>query len=307
MDFEQDVLPIFRDNCLRCHRPGLNEGDVSLHDSQSLTEFGFVEKGDAEESMLIDFVTSHDGEPAYMPKESQSLSSGQIDVLRRWINEGADWPADVVIKAKPKGGADWWCFQPVAPVKRVEGQSISDVIDDIIKRSLDESGLKQNQPATKRELIRRVTFDLIGLPPTPDEVEQFCDDDSADAYEKLIDRLLASPHYGERWGRHWLDVVRFGESIGFERNTIIDNLWRFRDYIIASFNEDKPFDRLIQEHLAGDVIAPNDESALIGSAFLVAGPYDNVNNQDLAQKAQIRANTLDEMIRATSESFLGLT
>ncbi|MEM1444099.1 MAG: DUF1553 domain-containing protein, partial [Verrucomicrobiota bacterium] len=127
------------------------------------------------------------------------------------------------------------------------------------------------------------------------------------AYEDLIDRLLASPHYGERWGRHWLDVVRFGESRGYERNLIINNLWPFRDYVIESINEDKPFDQLIREHLAGDVFGAGDPKVEVGSAFLVAGTYDDVGNQDVDQAAQIRANTLDEIINATSQAFLGMT
>jgi hypothetical protein len=148
---------------------------------------------------------------------------------------------------------------------------------------------------------------LIGLPPSLEEIDAFVHDYRPDAYERLIDRLLASPHYGEQWGRHWLDVVRFGESNGFERNQIINNAWPFRDYIIRSFNEDKPFDRLIIEHLAGDVIADGDPQVEVGTTFLVCGPYDDVGNQDPVQAAQIRANTIDDMIRATGETFLGLT
>ena len=155
--------------------------------------------------------------------------------------------------------------------------------------------------------IRRAKYDLLGLPPTPEEVAAFLADTSPDAYEKLIDRLLQSPHYGERWGRHWLDVIRFGESIGFERNVIVDNAWPFRDYVIRSLNEDKPFDRMVIEHLAGDVIGAGDPDVEVGTTFLVCGPYDDVGNQDAVQAAQIRANTIDDMIRAAAESFLGLT
>ncbi len=148
---------------------------------------------------------------------------------------------------------------------------------------------------------------MTGLPPTPAEVDAFQNDPRPDAYERLIDRLLASPAYGEQWGRHWLDVIRFGESRGYERNEIINNLWPFRDYIIRSFNEDKPFDQLIREHLAADQLETHDPQVEVGTAFLVCGPYDDVGNQDPVQAAQIRANTIDEMIRATSEAFLGLT
>jgi hypothetical protein len=152
-----------------------------------------------------------------------------------------------------------------------------------------------------------VTYGLTGLPPTPDEVDAFLADDSPDAYERLVDRLLASPHYGEHWGRHWLDVVRFGESRGFERNEIVNNAWPYRDYVIRSLNDDKPFDHFVREHLAGDVIGRDQPEIEAGVIFLVAGPYDDVGNQDAAQAAQIRANTIDEIIRTTGEAFLGLT
>ncbi|MHC4995757.1 MAG: DUF1553 domain-containing protein, partial [Planctomycetota bacterium] len=180
-------------------------------------------------------------------------------------------------------------------------------IDRFVYAKLAEADLAPNTPADRVTLLRRVTYDLTGLPPTPGEAAAFLADDSPDAYEKVVDRLLASPRYGERWGRHWLDVVRFGESVGFEQNYILDNAWPFRDYVIDSFNADKPFDRFITEHLAGDVVGKGDPSAEIGTAFLVVGPWDTVGNQDAVQKAQIRANTLDEIIRATGEAFLGVT
>ncbi len=194
----------------------------------------------------------------------------------------------------------WWSYQPL-------GAAGHGSIDTYIDGALAANGLAQNPPADRRTLIRRATYDLTGLPPSPEEVSTFSNDPDPHAYRKLIDRLLASPAYGERWGRHWLDVVRFGESIGYERNVIIDNAWPFRDYVIRSINEDKPFDQFIREHLAGDVFGGDDPHVEIGSAFLVAGPYDDVGNQDAAAAAQIRANTLDEIIRATSEAFLGMT
>ena len=155
-----------------------------------------------------------------------------------------------------------------------------------------------------------MTYDLLGLPPTPEEVEAFVAQhaqDPAAAVEALVDRLLASPRYGERWGRHWLDVVRFGESNGFERNVIIDDLWPFRDYVIRSLNEDKPFNQFIIEQLAGDVIGHDQPDVEVAAAFLVAGPYDDVGNQDVVAQANIRAATLDDIITATSGAFLGLT
>jgi hypothetical protein len=152
-----------------------------------------------------------------------------------------------------------------------------------------------------------VTYDLTGLPPTPEEIDAFLRDESPNAYATLVDRLLASPRYGEHWGRHWLDVTRFGESTGFEVNHVVDNAWPFRDYVIRSLNDDKPFDRFVMEHLAGDALGPGDPAVEVGLTFLVCGPLDIVGNADAAQAAQIRADTVDEIIRATSEAFLGLT
>ncbi len=144
------------------------------------------------------------------------------------------------------------------------------------------AGLQPNPPADRRTLIRRASYTLTGMPPSPDEVQAFLHDSSPDAYERLVDRLLASPRYGEHWGRHWLDVVRFGESTGFEVNHVIDNAWRFRDYVIRSLNEDKPFDRLVIEHLAGDTVGPGDPNVEVGLTFLVCGPLDIVGNADAA-------------------------
>lgn len=300
VDFQSDVAPILREHCLRCHRPGNAEADLSIETAEALIDSETIIPGDAENSWLVELITAVDGARPQMPAEGEPLDDSQINTIRQWIDEGAIWPDDFQLKHQAKAGDDWWAFQPL-----VGGAGAS--IDQLIDQTLAENKLSRNPPAGKRELIRRATYDLIGLPPTADEVDAFLQDDSPDAYEKLLDRLLRSPHYGERWGRHWLDVVRFGESNGFERNVIINDLWPFRDYVIRSLNEDKPFDRLIKEHLAGDVIKPDDPDVVVGSAFLVAGPYDDVGNQDPVQAAQIRANTIDEMIRASSEAFLGLT
>jgi hypothetical protein len=180
-------------------------------------------------------------------------------------------------------------------------------IDRFIFARLQKEGLSPSAPADRRALIRRITFDLHGLPPSPEEIEAFEQDRRADAWSRLIDRLLASPHYGERWGRHWLDVIRFGESRGFERNEIINSAWPFRDYVIRSFNDDKPFDHFIIEHLAGDVVGKDNPGVEVGTAFLVIGPYDDVGNEDPVQARLIRANTIDDIVMATGTAFLGLT
>ena len=342
IDFETDVAPILAEHCVRCHSPGNRQGEVSLATFEDLELLGYVTAGEPDASYLIDLVRGSPGEPPEMPAEGPPLSKENVAKLEAWVTAGADWPDGTQVRQRSKADATWWSFQPLADVQPPAvtlsnatpgvadelppGSELPpgwDVnpIDAFVAARLAEQGLTSNPPADRRELIRRATYDLTGLPPTPEQVDAFRNDPHPRAYERLIDRLLQSPRYGERWGRHWLDVVRFGESNGFERNVVINTLWPFRDYVIRSINEDKPFDRFIREHLAGDVPPHVDEhgkhersgsagvdpDVAVGTAFLVAGPYDDVGNQDPVQAAQIRANTIDEMIGAASQAFLGLT
>ncbi|MCA9128094.1 MAG: DUF1553 domain-containing protein [Planctomycetales bacterium] len=315
VDFAKDVAPIFQQHCVRCHTASNAKGDISLTTFAHLRENKYVVGGDPDGSYLIELVTASSAQPPAMPKESKPLSDEEVTTLRRWIAEGAIWPDDLTIREQSKADKTWWAYQPIQTERFTDWISAheSDIkgrdptIDHFIRAKLAEHKLDLNPPADRRTLIRRATYDLIGLPPTPAEVAAFVSDLDPKAYDKLIDRLLDSPQYGEHWGRHWLDVVRFGESIGYERNVIVDDIWPFRDYVIRSINEDKPFDQFIREHIAGDVLHEDAPDVAVGSAFLVAGPYDDVGNQDAVQAAQIRANTLDEIIRATSEAFLGST
>jgi mono/diheme cytochrome c family protein len=312
IEFARDVAPILEHHCVRCHQPGNAKGDFDLTSSAALASAGHIVAGDPSASRLIEVVSPSGIEKPEMPKEGDPLSPAQVETLRRWVTEGAAWPEGVALKEPSKADGSWWSLRPLSHRRRPSPEGISaewaaHPIDRFVFQELAEKGLSPNPPADRATLIRRLTFDLTGLPPTPEEIEDFVADDSADAYERLVDRLLASPHYGERWGRHWLDVVRFGESNGYERNVLINTVWPFRDYVIRSFNEDKPFDRLVLEHLAGDVIGPGDPNVEVGTAFLVCGPYDNVGNQDAVQAAVIRADALDEIVRTTGEAFLGLT
>lgn len=323
VDFAEEVAPIFADHCVRCHNAAEKKGKFSLATAEEFFarrkgHEAAVIPGAADESLLVDLITPHPGAEPEMPEEGQPLSADQIAVIRRWIAEGARWPEGLVVRTKPKADRKtWWSLQPLREVAPLEVPGAPeawtrDPIDRFVFAGLSAKGLSPSAPAAPRDLIRRATFDLTGLPPSPAEVEQFVAEcagaeQQEKAYAALIDRLLASPRYGERWGRHWLDVVRFGESTGFERNVIRDDAWPFRDYVIASLNADKPFGRFITEHLAGDQLAAGDPQVEIGSAFLVAGPYDDVKNEDVKAVAQIRANTLDDIVSATSSAFLGLT
>ena len=207
--------------------------------------------------------------------------------------------------AAPEGNGHW-AFQPVKPANppSVEDESwCRSPLDRFILAGLEARRLKPASPATREQLIRRVTFGLIGLPPTPGEIDAFVTDPSPKAYEKLIDRLLASPHYGERWARHWLDLVRYAESDGFEHDAIRPHSWRYRDYVIQSMNADKPYDRFVQEQIAGDELWPENPEALAATAFNLLGP-DMVDSADQAQR---RLLTLSDMTDTTAFAFLGIT
>lgn len=308
--FEQHIRPALIEHCYQCHsvkaealKGGLlldsKAGWLAGGDSDSSA----IVPGQPDASLLIRSLRYEDG--LEMPP-SGPLPESIIANFETWIAAGATDPRTAEHVEPRRGDKSWWSLQPL--------QANSDfglsTIDDLVAAELAKKSLSINPPAEARQLIRRMTYDVIGLPPSYSEVESFSTDYARDpntATEALVDRLLASPHYGEHWGRHWLDVVRFGESVGFERNVIIDDLWPFRDYVIRSMNDDKPFNQFIVEHLAGDVIGKNQPEVEVGAAFLVAGPYDDVANQDLAAQANIRAATLDEIITATSGAFLGLT
>lgn len=206
--------------------------------------------------------------------------------------------------------ADHWSFQPLRQVSP-PGSGETHPIDAFVSRKLVKEGLTPNGPASRRELIRRLTFDLHGLPPTPGEVIDFLDDPASDAVatERVIDRLLASPRYGERWARHWLDVARYSESQGFERDKFRPNSWPYRDYVIASLNADKPYDRFAREQVAGDVMEPVAEEGIVATGFLVAGPWDEVGNsqKSVAMKAIVREEELEDLVSAIGQTFLGVT
>ena len=314
--FEQKIRPVLVEHCYSCHSAEAKKLKGNLYlDSKAGWQKGgdsgepAIIPGKPEESLLIRTV-QHLEEDMEMPPKKPKLPDGVIADLVTWVKMGAPDPREgVKIEAK-RADKNWWSLQPNKVASALAEGSDLELklkplsIDAFIEAKLQEKGLTFNPPADPRALIRRMTYDLHGLPPTPEEVEAFVSKPDVPA---LVEKLLASPRYGERYGRHWLDVIRFGESNGFERNFIIDDLWPFRDYVIRSLNEDKPFNSFITEHLAGDVIGKDQPEVEVGSAFLVAGPYDDVGNQDPVAQANILAATLDDMVTATSGAFLGLT
>lgn len=306
VSFRDQVLPILEQRCAVCHRGESAQKGLRVTSVAALLEGGeggpAIIADDPGQSLLMAKVAG--AKPA-MPPAGDKLTPAEVDVIRQWIASGAvDDRGDAA-----SGDEVWWSLRPWDTVEppAVDGDWAQTEIDRFVLARLQTQGLELSPAADRRTLIRRVTFDLLGLPPTPEQIEAFVRDPAPDAYEKLVDQLLANPAYGERWGRHWLDVARFGESNGYEQNHLRENAWPYRDWVIRSLNDDKPYNRMILEQLAGDRIAPGDPSIEAATGFLVAGPHDTVRIQNPEGEAQKRANHLDDMITATASGFLGLT
>jgi hypothetical protein len=318
--FEKRVRPLLVDNCYNCHSANTNaKGGLRVDDRNGLIEGGSsgpaVVPGDPAKSLLIRAVRHEDEAPKMPPKKR--LSAEQVADLTRWIADGAAWP-EVKTAASPgkpdakysKLRKEHWAWQPL---KAVLPPSVSDAswprddIDRFVLAGLEAKGLRPVGDADRPTLIRRATFDLTGLPPSPAEVDAFVNDGSADAFAKVVDRLLASPAYGERWGRHWLDVARYGESTGSSRNLPLPHAWRYRDYVINAFNADKPYDRFVREQVAGDLLPAKSQEERdehrIATGFLAVGV------KDVNQRFKVRfvMDNVDEQIDAVSRAFLATT
>ncbi|MGV3532433.1 MAG: PSD1 and planctomycete cytochrome C domain-containing protein [Chthoniobacteraceae bacterium] len=297
--YESDIRPILEEHCIDCHGAEKQKGGLRLDRKAPAMQGGdsfapAIVPNKSEESPLIHFVAGLDPD-LKMPPKGKRLTPEEIGILRAWIDAGADWPDDGFTEDK----VQHWAFLPVTRPAIPAG---ADPIDHLIAAKLAEAQLTPASPADRHTLIRRLYFDLIGLPPSPDEVASFVSDKRPEAYPELVNRLLASPRYGERWARHWLDVVRFAETNGFETNTPRPNAWPYRDYVIRAFNEDKPFNRFIVEQLAGDAVGVNE-----ATGFIVGGAWDEVKSPDKVLTANQRADELHDMVSTTSSAFLGLT
>ncbi len=309
-DPSREAGAILANRCVSCHGPEKKKGGLDLSRRASAMAGGetgaAIVPGRPADSLLVERVTA--GE---MPPQGE-LSKEEVATIRVWVEAGASYP-DATI-APRRAGADWWSLLPIRheapPALRgfVTGWA-RNPIDAFVGYRLAGAGLRPAPEADRRALIRRLSFDLIGLPPTPGDVEAFVGDRDPMAYERLVDRLLASPHYGERWGRHWLDVVRFGESEGYETNMPRFNAWPYRDAIIRAFNRDTPFPWFVREQIAGDAIEGPEADWLTraSTGFLVGGTHDIVGNQTEQGMRQQRADDLDDMITAVGTTFLGLT
>ncbi|MCE9605338.1 MAG: PSD1 and planctomycete cytochrome C domain-containing protein [Planctomycetia bacterium] len=310
IDFVRDVRPIFAKHCYACHGAEKQKGNLRLDIKSEAFKGGesygpSIVAREAKKSPLVQLVTEADAEQR-MPPKSARLSDAEIATLTRWIDEGANWPEGVDL-AKLEDKREHWSFKPVSkpvPPPTKDGAWPRGEIDCFVLARLEQAGLRPAPEADRAAWLRRVSFDLLGLPPTPEQVETFVGDMRGDAYERMVDTLLKSPRYGERWAQHWLDVVRYADTHGFEVNTERPNAWPYRDYVIEAFNADVPYDRFIREQIAGDALGKDPATGfLVTASVLLPGQI----GQDEPSKRLARQDALDEIVVNIGQTFLGLS
>ncbi|MBX3439966.1 MAG: PSD1 domain-containing protein, partial [Planctomycetaceae bacterium] len=314
VDFEREIGPLLVRRCLECHSETGRSGGLQLTNQASLQKGGdsgpVLDAASPDQSLLLERVLSDEMPP---PKKDvpQSLSREEKEILQRWVRAGAIWPEGRVLDpyertTDSRAGRDWWSLQPIvrppvpgAPLSYVSGNPI----DAFIIVPLSARGWSPAPQADRRTLLRRLSYDLIGLPPTFDEYAAFEQDRSPDAYEHQVDRLLASPHFGERWARYWLDVARYADTCGYERDQEKTGAWRYRDWVIRAFNDDMPYDRFILGQLAGDELPDRSENTVIATGFLRLGTWNDEPNDP----EEYVYERLEDMVHAAGTAFLGLT
>jgi mono/diheme cytochrome c family protein len=320
--FKEHVKPLLDANCIKCHGGDKTKGGLKLTSRQSIVKGGdtgpAISTDQPDKSLLLKAISYADPDLQMPPKKR--LNAEQVAVLTKWVQMGAPWSGSAApepttaTEAAPKKMAPpvnaetmkFWSFQPVKrplvpAVKHADW--VKTAIDAFILAKLEADGLDPAPAAPKAALLRRAYYDLTGLPPTPAEVEAFLKDESPNAFETVVDRLLASPRYGERWARHWLDVVRFAETNSFERDGLKPNAWRYRDYVIDAFNNDKPYDQFVREQIAGDELDHVTAESVIATGYYRLGIWDD----EPADRAQARMDEFDDVVATTGQAFLGLT
>lgn len=316
--FREQVAPILERHCVRCHNEVDHKGGLSL-----ATAAGGRKGGDSGaaivsarpgDSLLLTYI---EGDMPEMPKNASPLSKEDVATIRTWIQAGADWPDGPVLKNRQFEGQSWWSLQPLVrpavPLAAIpsQGSEPRSPIDAFIQARLAEKQLHPSASADRRTLIRRLSFDLHGLPPDPDEIDEFVADTDPAAYERLVDRLLASPRFGERWARHWLDIVHYGDTHGYDKDKLRPNAWPYRDYVVRALNSDKPYDRFILEQLAGDILWPETVDGMTATGFIAAGPWDFIGHAEVPETktdGKIARNLdRDDMVTTTMNTFCSLT
>jgi len=321
ISFARDIQPVLQHHCWSCHGALRTSGfDMRTRDTAMRGgDHGVaIVPGKAEESRLYRRIAGLE-QPA-MPFEGTKLSAHQVSLVKAWIDGGAHWDATATETASPQrvnalsaiedtpvppAARNYWAFKlPAQASLPAVASHLRNPIDRFLEQARKEKGLEPGPPADRLTLLRRAYLDLIGLPPSPGEADAFLRDTDSEAWERLIDKLLASPHYGERWGRHWLDVARYADSSGFEHDVDRPNAWRYRDYVIRSFNEDKPYNVFLKEQIAGDELEAKNDDTLIATGFLRAGPRVAFREKDNPER---RYEYLDDLIATTGRGVLGLT
>ena len=312
--FETKVRPVLVEHCYDCHSGAKNKGGLSLETKAGWAKGGengpAIVPGKPDDSLLIQAVRYTDKDFAMPPeKKGGKLKDAEIAVLEEWVKMGAPDPREAVAKIAGMAAAEaksWWAFQPL-PVPSATAATPAQM-DAFINARLTPAGLQAAPPADKRTLIRRATFDLTGLPTTPEEVAAFLVDTTPDAFGKVVERLLASPHYGEKWGRHWLDTVRYADSLDsrtYNQDGDILDAWRYRDWVVNAFNRDLPYDQFITHQLAGDILAKRewDAQKVVATGLYAIGNWGNGD----ADKEKVHTDMVDDQIDVTGRAFLGLT
>ena len=297
VDFNRDVRPILTSNCYQCHGPDDKTRKAKLRLDQEKSTREVLKD-------MMEFISSKDPEKIMPPpKSGKQLTSTQIETLRQWIARGAPWDEHWSLKPLRKPS--------VPKLTASGGKWVRNPIDHFTFTKQSQLNLTPSPEADPITLIRRLTFDLTGLPPTPVQIDAYLKDKSPNAYNKLVDRLLSSPHYGERWGRHWLDVVKYADTCGYDKDKLRPNAWPYRDYVIRAFNEDKPYTRFIEEQLAGDALYPNTADGILGLGFIAAGPWDFIGHVEVPETkidGRIARNIdRDEMVSNTLNTFTSST
>ena len=310
-DFTRDVRPIFEAHCFKCHGPikqksgyRLDVRAIALTGGESGTPN--ILPGRGATSPLVKFIAG-EVEDMKMPPEGEPLTPAEIATIRAWVDAGAPWPdAASAAVADP---LDWWSLQPLATV--TPPAAAGNPLDGFIRTQLAAHGLAPSPPADARTLCRRLYFDLTGLPPTPEDIAAFVADSAPDAYARLVEKLLASPRYGERWARHWLDVVHYGDTHGYDKDKLRPNAWPYRDYVVRAFNTDKPYARFVQEQIAGDVLFPSTADGIEALGFISAGPWDFIGHAEVPESKTdgkiARHLDRDDMVANTIGTFSSLT
>lgn len=312
-DLESQVTALFEERCLECHGGEKTKGSFDLVTREGLLQGGAegvaVVPGQAEKSRLLQMLR-HEIEPA-MPEKGEKLSESEVAMVAEWIRRGAPFSKPLIVgKAPPKNRGvvteadrQHWAFQPL---KRVRGSSV----DEFVLQAQRARDLTHAPAAKAGVLVRRAYFDLVGLPPTPEEMERWSqriEHEQSMGFAELVEHLLAQPQHGERWARHWLDVARYADSNGMEGDHDRPNAYHYRDFVIRALNEDMPYDQFVRWQLAGDEIAPDEPTAIAATGFIAAGISENLDVPMEEEKLRLRANELDDMVSTTGQALLGLT